>query len=276
MVRRRAIPLERYSSLAHWSWRLALFALPVLVLAVVLARLERVETYAALGVFGAGLAVAALALIIALAALVAIWNHGYRGLREAIGALLVAVLVVVGPAAVGALALRLPALHDVTTDFVDPPVIVAGAVARTVGANSPTYDGERAATRQRVAYPDLRPLAKEWSADHAFQAARAVVEKRGWRLLDLVPPRPGRDGRIEAMVRTLPFGFRDDVVVRVRATPDGARVDVRSASRVGEHDLGTNARRVRALLDDIDEWEPPATKAGPPAPPAATPQRRTR
>ena len=276
MVRRRAIPVERYSSLAHWSWRLALFSLPVLILAIALARLERVETFAALGVFGAGLAVAGLALVIAMAALVAIWNHGYRGLHEAVGGFLVAVLVVAGPAAVAALTLQLPMLHDVTTDFGDPPAIVAGAVARTVGANSPAYGGERTAIRQRMAYPDLRPLTKEWTPDRAFQAARAVVEKRGWRVLDLVPPRPGRDGRIEATVRNLPFGFRDDVVVRIRAISEGSRVDVRSASRTGEHDLGINARRVRALLDDIDEWEPPATKAGPPAPPAAAPPRRAR
>ena len=54
-----------------------------------------------------------------------------------------------------------------------------------------------------------------------------------------------RDGIIEAVARTPILGFRDDVVVRVRATTDGARIDVRSASRYGRHDFGTNAARVR-------------------------------
>ena len=36
-------------------------------------------------------------------------------------------------------------------------------------------------------------------------------------------------------------------------TPDGARIDVRSASRYGRHDLGGNAARVRALIDDVDD-----------------------
>jgi hypothetical protein len=49
------------------------------------------------------------------------------------------------------------------------------------------------------------------------------------------------------------MGFRDDVAVRIRAIGQGARVDVRSASRYGRHDFGTNAARVRVLLDDIDD-----------------------
>ena len=49
------------------------------------------------------------------------------------------------------------------------------------------------------------------------------------------------------------MGFRDDVVVRIRAVGQGARVDVRSASRYGRHDFGANAARVKALLDDIDD-----------------------
>ena len=43
------------------------------------------------------------------------------------------------------------------------------------------------------------------------------------------------------------------MVVRISATPDGARIDVRSASRYGRHDLGGNAARVRALIDDVDD-----------------------
>ena len=44
------------------------------------------------------------------------------------------------------------------------------------------------------------------------------------------------------------MGFRDDVVVRVRAEPDGARIDARSSSRYGTFDFGTNAARIRRLM----------------------------
>jgi uncharacterized protein (DUF1499 family) len=80
-----------------------------------------------------------------------------------------------------------------------------------------------------------------------------------------------RDGIIEAVARTPILGFRDDVVVRVRPTVDGARIDVRSASRYGRHDLGTNAKRVRSLIDDIDDLlsaPQPEKKSAPPPKPA--------
>src|SRR6202030_4829278 len=69
-------------------------------------------------------------------------------------------------------------------------------------------------------------------------------------------PRQGtgqREGLMEAIARTPILGFRDDVAVRVRATHEGARIDVRSASRYGRHDLGANAARVRALIEDVDD-----------------------
>jgi hypothetical protein len=78
------------------------------------------------------------------------------------------------------------------------------------------------------------------------------------------------------------MGFRDDVVVRIRPAPGGARVDARSASRYGRSDLGANARRIRALLEDIDDAagadeEKPKKAAPPPPPPsrkAQAPGRR--
>ncbi|KAA5595917.1 DUF1499 domain-containing protein [Blastochloris sulfoviridis] len=257
MVRRRALPVERYSHLAIWSRRLALFALAVALLGIALSRLNIVETLAALGVFAAGVAVAAVAVLVALVALAAIWNDGYRGLAQAVTGLLVGLVVVAGPAAMAVIAYRLPAIHDISTDLVDPPRIIAGAAARPPGANPAAYEGERVAALQQAGYPDLKPLIKDWTPDQAFRAARELIEKRRWRILDQVPPRPGREGRIEAVVRTLVFGFRDDVVVRIRPAAEGARVDVRSASRYGVHDIGANARRIKSLLADLDDWEPP-------------------
>jgi hypothetical protein len=58
---------------------------------------------------------------------------------------------------------------------------------------------------------------------------------------------------IEAVARTPIMGFRDDVALRVRMDSDGAKIDVRSASRYGRHDFGDNAARIRSLLEDIDD-----------------------
>jgi uncharacterized protein (DUF1499 family) len=73
-------------------------------------------------------------------------------------------------------------------------------------------------------------------------------------VVDARPPAAGRrDAVIEAVARTPIMGFRDDVVIRVTATREGARIDMRSASRYAWHDFGTNASRIRSLLEDIDD-----------------------
>ena len=62
-------------------------------------------------------------------------------------------------------------------------------------------------------------------------------------------------GRIEATDTTLWFGFKDDIVVRVTAQDSASRIDVRSVSRVGKSDVGTNASRIRNYLLKIQRTE---------------------
>jgi uncharacterized protein (DUF1499 family) len=71
-------------------------------------------------------------------------------------------------------------------------------------------------------------------------------------VIEAVPP-GGRVGlgRIEAIDRTFLLRMPDDITVRIRPRADGARIDVRSASRLGTHDLGQNAQRIRAYLDEV-------------------------
>ncbi len=68
-----------------------------------------------------------------------------------------------------------------------------------------------------------------------------------WTIVAEVPD----EGRIEATDTTALFGFKDDIVVRVRPAGNGSRVDVRSVSRIGSSDVGTNARRIEAYLDRL-------------------------
>ncbi len=79
-------------------------------------------------------------------------------------------------------------------------------------------------------------------------------------------PKPTNVATLEATAPTLVFGFIDDVVVRMTITEDGStRVDMRSASRVGAHDLGENSRRIKsffAALDAVLQPEPGAAGSG--------------
>ncbi|WP_411155747.1 DUF1499 domain-containing protein [Idiomarina loihiensis] len=56
------------------------------------------------------------------------------------------------------------------------------------------------------------------------------------------------EGRIEATATTTWFGFKDDVVIRIRSTADGSELDIRSKSRVGRSDVGKNAERIREFM----------------------------
>ena len=133
------------------------------------------------------------------------------------------------------------------TDTQDPPEYVAVLPLRVNAPNTTVYGGERIASRQREAYPDLQPLILNDPPPRAFERARATVDEMGW---DLVVA-DAAAGRIEATDTTFWFGFKDDVVIRVRPADGGSRVDVRSLSRVGGGDAGTNAKRIRAYLDAL-------------------------
>ena len=172
----------------------------------------------------------------------------------AMTAVLIGIAILGYPAYLGAKAYRLPAIADITTDPIDPPRFEAIARLRSRDANPIVYAGLRAAELQRTAYPNIEPLVVATTPQQAFDSAVEVINKRKWRIVDARAPQAARrDGRIEAVARTPILGFRDDVVVRVRPDPDGARIDIRSTSRYGRHDFGTNAARVNALSEAIDE-----------------------
>jgi uncharacterized protein (DUF1499 family) len=139
---------------------------------------------------------------------------------------------------------RVPAIHDITTDPDDPPRFVAVLPLRKDAANSADYGGPGIAAQQRAAYPDLVPLLLPVPAQKAFALALHAAETMGW---ELVAADAG-EGRIEATDRTFWFGFKDDVVVRIRARGDQSLVDIRSLSRVGKSDVGANATRIRNYI----------------------------
>jgi len=85
-------------------------------------------------------------------------------------------------------------------------------------------------------------------AGTAYGRALASARGMGWELV----ASDSTTGRIEATATTPWFGFKDDVVVRVRASAGGARLDLRSKSRVGLSDVGTNAARARVFLKLVE------------------------
>jgi len=78
-------------------------------------------------------------------------------------------------------------------------------------------------------------------------AARDTVQDLGWEIVAA----DEATGRIEATDTTFWFGFKDDIVVRIVSSNGGSLIDVRSVSREGRSDAGTNAKRIRNFLDKL-------------------------
>jgi len=139
---------------------------------------------------------------------------------------------------------RLPRIHDISTDVVTPPPFAAILPLRKGAPNPAVYGGGEIAAKQRQAYPDLKTLVLDVPPAEAFDRALATARRMGWEIVAAVPG----EGRIEATDTTFWFGFTDDIVIRIAPAGNRSLVDVRSVSRVGVSDVGTNARRIRAYL----------------------------
>ena len=267
---RRYIHSEPTSRLAIWARRMAGFAFLASFLAVIIVRSGLLEIRPALATFAGALAIAVIALLLAFAALVAIWMEGLAGIGAALSAMAIALALLAYPAYLGIKAYRLPWIYDITTDPIDPPRYEALARVRPRDANPVTYAGLYAAEQQRKTYPDVGPLGTNASPQAAYDAALAVVNRRKWRVVDARAPQAGRrEGHIEAVARTPIMGFRDDIAIRVRAETDGTRIDARSSSRYGAFDFGTNAARVRSVMNEIeDAIRAQKPERPPPQPPA--------
>jgi uncharacterized protein (DUF1499 family) len=142
---------------------------------------------------------------------------------------------------------QLPLIHDITTDTINPPQFKSIMPLRINAENTVVYKGLETASQQRRAYPDIRPLVLPISPVSSFNIALATAKNMGWQIINS----NAEEGRIEAVATTFWFGFKDDIVVRVTPELNGSRVDIRSTSRVGLSDIGTNAERIRTFLQKM-------------------------
>ena len=185
------------------------------------------------------------AVLLGLTAIIAAVRHRRPGsISLGLAGVAIALAVVVIPVSKRLAATSVPAIHDITTDIDRPPQFVAILPLRAGAPNPATYAGGETAVKQRAAYPDVRTVILNVPGDQAFARALDATRALGWHIVAAVPA----EGRIEATDTTFWFGFVDDIVIRV--TPAGYRslVDIRSVSRVGRSDLGTNAKRIRAFM----------------------------
>ena len=192
----------------------------------------------------AGMAIAVVALVLIVLLAVPRWRT--RPWMPIV-ALCLALATVAPPMIMRGKAKEVPPIHDITTDPADPPAFEALRDARAKAPNGIAYAGAEVWRQQQQAYPDIKPAVLPQPPREAMQRALDAARSLGWE----VAASDASAGRLEATATTRWFGFKDDVVVRIRPEGAGSRVDVRSMSRVGKSDLGANAARVREFLSKL-------------------------
>jgi uncharacterized protein (DUF1499 family) len=245
----REPPPPPRSALAAWSLRLALMALLSCLLAIAGAQLQRLSPDESLALLGLGFALGSLALVLGGAALIAIWTRGLRGFGAALGGLVITLLMLAYPAYGLATSLRLPPINDITTDVELPPVFLSEQNTVSARPYPPVFAGE-----QRAAYPSVQPLVIDVNAAEAQRLAADSLTNLGLKIVDERLPRVDgdEDGYIEANDKSLLLRLVDDIIIRVKpVSKDETRIDIRSRSRIGRHDLGANARRVLKIIDEL-------------------------
>lgn len=148
-------------------------------------------------------------------------------------------------------ALKYPLIYDISTDVIDPPVFEAAIELRGMDSN-PLVFNEEIAEVQQASYPNIKPYVHEtMTVNDAFDLAREVALEMNWEII----VEDTENTVLEAIATTFWYGFKDDVVVRIRqrGSNRGSIIDVRSASRVGVSDVGTNATRIREFLRLVEQ-----------------------
>jgi len=143
---------------------------------------------------------------------------------------------------------KLPPIHNISTDTTDPPQFNRIASLRAESDNTLTYDPELLATIQQQAYPKVKTLYTSLNKIDAFAKALKLANNMGWKVIN----QNQEQGIIEAIETSFLWGFKDDIVIRVRtqSSTQGQQtlIDLRSVSRVGDSDLGANAKRIKGFI----------------------------
>jgi uncharacterized protein (DUF1499 family) len=245
---------EPFAQSALWARRLALLGVALGASAVGLIRFEKVDVALGLSIFGAAAFLCCAALLTAAAACVVIWRTGWRGFGAVALASFLALGFLAYPAYLAVQSLRHPVLNDVATDVLDPPQYFSTQKARDARGGR-VYAEPSIVLRQaqRANYPDIQPILLELEPEEAYQLVMKAAQALRWRIVDVAPPSQKSPGRIDAIDRTLVMALPDDIAIRIRPVGGQSKIDVRSASRYGRNDFGTNAARIEAFAQAVQD-----------------------
>ncbi len=235
---------ERMDKICAWGRRCSVTGLVLLLGGTALFRLEFMEFRLPFLSVVLGALLALMGLILSL---IILPHQGDRSFKKKIRVnILISVLTLFFPITALVSGMNAPSIHDITTDTQNPPVFKAVVKIRPANANTLDIKPDDMEI-QKQAYPDMKPLYIEIPKPILFAQALVLVENRGWELV----AKNSQRGEIEAVATTPSFGFKDDVIIRITKDDNRYRVDMRSVSRAGKGDLGANAKRIKAFLEEL-------------------------
>lgn len=239
--------MNERSRFAAWGLRIGVIAIAIVVVVIALAHFEVVPSKIAIGGIALSALVGLLAALISLIGIVVTLVGSRSGTLVAILGLVIGLAAATPVATTMVKGSKVPRIHDITTDLLNPPQFVAIAKIREDTKAPNSLDRSTPpdlAELQKTAYPDIATLDVAEQPGKVFEAAAATARDMGW---DVVAETP-ETGLIEATATTKLIHFKDDIAIRITEKNGGAAVDVRSVSRIGMSDLGVNAARIRAYL----------------------------
>lgn len=234
---------RRISAFAMW---LAIAAVAVALIGTTLARYDVIGKLPGFMSFIYSSMASGAVAVIAVVAVLMNWRTGWPAAGKALVALVIAVAGFSALILLRSTAANYPFIHDVTTDLENPPTYAALSIPADNLRGVDTV--EKWMAEHRKGYGDLTGITLDMSPAEVIAKAERLAESRGWTVEGAEP----EEGRMEAVAYASWLRFEDIVVVRATPVGEGqTRVDMRSISRVGQSDLGENAKRIRAFLADL-------------------------
>lgn len=155
---------------------------------------------------------------------------------------------------------QLPPIYDVQTDWGQPVAFTERTLRErdtreavkvrddaVIPEGAGPWAGKSFAQAQGEFYDDLKPMVVKAAVPEATVAVTNAAEKLGWNVM-LTDP---QGGQMEAVYYSQWYGLASDIAVRVLPDASGSRIDVRSTSRIGIGDMGSNASRIKELLNQV-------------------------
>jgi len=240
------------SEFARWSFKHACISATLAAFAVLGFRLGIINyQFAVILLFGGAAlgAMAVLSAIVSILAIITTVETKVTGAFLAVTGLILGLAVVVPFFQTIQAGYKVPRIHDITTDLQNPPSFEAIAAIRTAEHNPlDRKTPAQLAELQLAGYPEIGSLLIDKDPAQVFENAVSLVKERGWEIVAAT----AENGIIEATDTTRIMGFKDDVVIRISTKEGKSIVDMRSVSRVGISDMGTNAARIKLFLNDLD------------------------